>query len=309
MDFSRIASAIDIEWMQAATISIIGAGGSAGLAASLVRSGGRRFKLFDPDVVTSSNIARQAHDTVQLGIPKVEALANMLRRINPLVEIETYDDDPTTWPVDEIALVLGSSNLLINATDRFTAHAWGNTVALRFGIPALWVGLYPCGLAGEVIWWNESIDACYRCLCAKRYSAHAQATASGKSLDPVSDGCTIFDISLLDSIAGMIAVGLITRGADNRFGRMIDELGNRNFIQIQLDSSWSHAGRNPIRELLGVAHDNSHYFAWNSIVRADPDQGRLPCPDCERFRGHDFGSVDGVPTRLKPIEGEGGGHA
>ena len=309
MDFSRIASAIDINRMQQATIAIIGAGGSAGLAANLVRSGARHFILFDPDVVTSSNVARQSHDTVLLGRPKVEALKEMLQRINPQVECETYADDPTTWPDDDIADSVGTAHLLINATDRFSVHAWGNTVALRFGIPALWVGLYPQGLAGEVVWWDQHIESCYRCLCAKRYSAHAQATASGKSLDPASDGCTIFDISLLDSIAGMIAVGLLTRGADNRFGRMIEELQDRNFLQVQLDRSWSYGGRNPIRQLLGIPPDNPYYFAWNSIVRADPDHGQLPCPDCERYRGHTFGTVDGSPARIKPMQRIGVDHA
>jgi len=300
MDFSRIDSVIDIERMQCVEITVFGAGGSAGLTNSLVRSGARRFNLFDPDCVTSSNIARQAHDAEFLETPKVEALAAALYRTNPDVDVRRFVRDITTMTDAEIDEAAGASDLLINATDSFRASARGNEIALRLGIPALWVGLYPKGLAGEVIWWTPQIDACHRCLCAKRYAAHEQAAATGRSLDPSSDGCTIFDITLLDSIAGMIAVSLLTQGANNRFGCLIQQLNDRNFIQVQIDPSWNFNGRNPIRELLGVASDSPAFFAWNTIVRSDPDRGQLPCPDCERFRGHRFVREGDVTRRIKP---------
>lgn len=308
MDYTRIADAIDVNRMQCSRISIIGVGGSAGLAAQLVRCGAKQFSLFDPDVVTSSNMARQAHDTVSLGKPKVLALTEALRRINPDVIVQGHSCDVTTLSKGEVDQYFSGCDLLINATDRFRAHALGNEIALRHSLASLWVGLYPKGLAGEIIWWTPEIDACYRCLCAKRYAAHERAEAEGRSLDPASTGCTIFDISLLDSIAGMIAVGLLTRGAENRFGSLIEGLGDRNFIQVQLDSSWTFRGGNPVRELLGVRDENTAFFSWNTAVRSDPDGGSLPCPDCTTYRGHTFAAIHSNPVRLKLPEQLRGHH-
>jgi molybdopterin/thiamine biosynthesis adenylyltransferase len=287
MDLSRIADVIDVQQAQAATVAIFGAGGSAGFATNLTRSGVTRFKLWDHDPVSLANVARQHHDTTDVGSLKVDALAAAIRRINPHADVATVTDNFMDMDADKLDRVLANCNLLVFATDRFAAQAAGNALALRLNVPAIWIGLYAGGTGGEVIFWHPAIDACFRCLCRKRYEAHA-AAAPQQSLDPASDGCTIFDVTLLDAIAGMLAIGLLTRGSDNRFGRLIDRLGNRNFIQVQLDPAWDCGGTNPVRKYLGVQDDCPAFFAWNTIVRADPDEGKLPCPDCEKFRRHSF---------------------
>jgi hypothetical protein len=149
-----------------------------------------------------------------------------------------------------------------------------------------------------VVFWDRDVLPCYRCLCAKRYAAHEQAASEGRSLDPSSHGCAIFDITHLDAVAGEIAVGLLTRGANNRLGRLIDQLNGRNFLQLQFDPNWSLNGRNPIRERLGVLADNPAFFAWNATVLSDPDRGELYCPDCEKYRGHSFLTLHGGCTRV-----------
>ena len=300
MDLSRIQGVIDTDKTQAATVTIVGAGGSAGLIGNLARCGVADFHLMDFDLVTAANISRQAHQVDDIGRSKVAAVAAMIRRINRDARVTCLPINLLEMTDEEIDAALGNSDLFILGTDRFTAQSRGNEIALRLNTPAIWVGLYAGGLAGEVAWWAPHIDACFRCLMTKRYEAHAKAAQEGRSLDPPSDGCTIFDVSLLDAIAGMLAIGLLTRGSDNRFGRLIDELGDRNFLQVQLDPSWTFKGRNVIREQLGIAEDCPAFFAWNTIVRSDPDRGQLPCPDCEKYRGHGFLETHGGFARLKP---------
>jgi molybdopterin/thiamine biosynthesis adenylyltransferase len=297
MDFSRIASAIDVESTQRARVTIVGTGASAGLIQHLARCGVRDFVLLDPDRVGPENLPRQEHYADCIGRLKVEAVADMLRRVQPDMHVTPLAVDFLAMTDREVDRLLGQTDLFLFATDRFAAQARGNEVTLRLSKPALWVGLYPGGLAGEIIFWHPGIAACYRCLCAKRYANHAKAAAEGRSLDPASDGCTILDINLLDNIAGMLAVGLLTRGSATRYGRLIEALGNRNFLQVQLSPEWRFNDRDLVRELLGIAGDCSAYFAWNTVVRSDPDRGQLPCPDCERFRSHEFFAVDGKPCR------------
>lgn len=292
MDLSRISSSIDVKRLQQSHVAVVGLGGSRDLVCNLCRSGMRRFSLFDFDRVEPSNIARQGHSVEELGLSKVEATAQELRRINPAVEVETYAVDFTSLTDEEVDSNLHGVDLLVMATDRFAAQARGNEIALRLDIPAVWIGLYAGGLGGEVIFWHADIDACFRCLCDRRYEAHEKTIASGNNLDPPSDGVTIFDVQMVDSIAGQIAIGLLTRGSDTRYGRLIDELGDRNFIQIKIDPKFEIAGRDVIREKLGIAADRETYFAWNTIVRSDPDQGRKLCLDCENYRGRVFNRPD-----------------
>lgn len=299
MNFSRIANVVDIGTLQQAIIGLVGAGGSAGLATDLVRTGVGNLLLIDPDRVDVTNVARQAHNADQIGIPKVKALGKQLKRINPDVQVRYLPQDFCAISDEMIDEYFADVDLLIFATDHFPAQARGNEVALRLNKPAEWIGLYRGGMGGEIAFWHDGIDACFHCLCKKRYEAHETATRRGRSIDPASDGATIFDIHFLDSIAGMVAVGLLTRGSNNRFGRLIGELGDRNFIQVKIAPDFSWRGRDVIREQLGIAEDCDAFFAWNAIARRDPDGGRLYCADCERFRGHRFVELQGNPVRLK----------
>ena len=300
MDLSRIAPVIDIEKTAASIITVVGAGGTAGLIGNLTRCGVGQFNLIDFDCVVPSNIARQAHSTDNIGWLKTDAIAAAIRRINPWARVQSIPRNFLEMSDDEIDEQLRDTDLFIFAADQFAVAARGNEVALRFNTPAIWPGLHAGGLSGEIAFWTPEINACYRCLCANRYAAQAQAAARGETLDPVSDGCTIFDVSLLDSIAGMVAIGILTRGSNNRFGRLIEELGDRNFIRVQLDASWQK-NHNPIRRRLGISDDCSACFSWIASVERDPDNGNPACPDCEKYRP--VGRVHGIPINLNGPSG------
>jgi molybdopterin/thiamine biosynthesis adenylyltransferase len=301
MDLSRIKHALDTVKTQRAHVTAFGAGASTTLLGNLARCGIEQFTLSDPDRIEPVNIARQGHREDQIGRFKVDAVAEMIRAINPRAEVTTLPMDCTVISDAEIEENFSGTDLFLFLTDRFTAQAWGNTLALRFGTPALWGGLYAGGFGGEIIFWHAEIDACFRCLCSKRYQAHAAAEET-TSLDPSSDGATIFDVAFLDAVAGMVALGLLTRGSDNRFGRLIDDLGDRNFLQLSTDPGFRIAGRDVIAEQLGISDQCDTYFAWNTIARRDPDGGQLYCSDCERYRGHRFEETPRGFVRIKPGE-------
>lgn len=300
MDLSRISKSVDVLSTQRSRICIVGVGGSAGLACDLARSGLGNFILVDMDTVDAVNVARQGHNPDQIGIPKTEALASQIKVINPDATVTCLHMDFTTMTDDKFIEQFADIDLLIMATDSFKAQARGNQAALLLNVPAIWPGLYRGGGAGEIIFWHPGLDPCFRCLVRRRYTLQAEAAQKGQTLDPPSDGATIYDIHLLDSIVGQLAIGLLTRGADNRFGRLIDRLGDRNFLQVKTDPDWTFAGRDIIREQLRIPDECDTYFSWNAIARRDPDAGQLPCPDCEKYRGHRFAMVDAKPVRNPP---------
>jgi len=75
------------------TVAIIGCGGlGSNVAEMLVRSGVGRLVLVDFDVVDERNLNRQFFFRDQIGMPKVIALAENLRRIRSDVRLDTVQE-------------------------------------------------------------------------------------------------------------------------------------------------------------------------------------------------------------------------
>jgi len=77
------------EKLQQASVAVAGLGGlGSNIAVSLARSGIGRLLLVDFDVVDVTNLNRQMYTIPHLGMPKTEALREILERINPWLDIE-----------------------------------------------------------------------------------------------------------------------------------------------------------------------------------------------------------------------------
>ncbi|PLX97907.1 MAG: thiamine biosynthesis protein ThiF [Desulfuromonas sp.] len=76
------------ERVKAGRVGIAGVGGlGSSIAIALARTGVGRLVIADYDVVEPSNLNRQQYFIDQLGKPKVEALAETIKRINPHVDL------------------------------------------------------------------------------------------------------------------------------------------------------------------------------------------------------------------------------
>lgn len=277
MNFDRISQSVDVARLQQSHVAIVG--GGYGLAMDLARCGVKTFTYIDFDIVDDTNPARQDFAVDNIGRPKVDAIEVALRAINPAATVHKLRRDFCSLSPAEIEEMLGPCDLLLFATDRFVAQARGNLEAIRLAKPAVWIGLYRGGRAGEIAFTRPiQGQACYRCIASARYEAfYRQAESGGAGVDIPSRGAVIMDLHIVDGIAAQIAVGLLTAGADNRFGRLIDQLGDRNFIQVKLDPTYKLGEPDVFESHLGT---NPAQFAFNSIALAiepDPD-----CTDCAR---------------------------
>lgn len=78
-----------LEKLQKIKVGIAGAGGlGSNCAFNLVRSGFKKFKIVDFDIVEPANLNRQFYFIDQIGMPKVEALKKNLERINPDLKLD-----------------------------------------------------------------------------------------------------------------------------------------------------------------------------------------------------------------------------
>jgi hypothetical protein len=292
MNFDRICSSIDVERMQQAHVTVVG--GAYGLTRDLVHSGLGAVTYIDFDRIEASNASRQDFDLADVGRYKAEALAASLKRLNPDVQVTYLLRNFCELSQEEIDQHLGGSDLLIFATDSFPAQARGNVEALRLSKPALWIGLYRDARAGEIVHYAPGVTpACFRCVCSSRYQAfeqHARGLAAPVTTVP-STGGTIFDLHLVDAIAGQIAVGLITAGAENRMGRMIAQLGHRNLLQVKIDPTYTMGGKDLFGQYLG---NHSANFSFNTIaLEMLHEEG---CPDCAAIRQSEQEAICGASS-------------
>jgi len=79
------------ERIKSGTVGIAGLGGlGSAVATALTRSGVGRLVIADFDVVEPSNLNRQQYFVDQLGWPKVDAMLENLRRVNPYVAVTPH---------------------------------------------------------------------------------------------------------------------------------------------------------------------------------------------------------------------------
>lgn len=98
-----------------AHVGIAGAGGlGSNVAMLLARSGILRLTIVDSDVIEPSNLNRQHFWPRQVGQPKVLALAENLRELNPEIRVITFQ---TVINAQNIAHLLGDAAIWVEALD------------------------------------------------------------------------------------------------------------------------------------------------------------------------------------------------
>ncbi|HOX24241.1 MAG TPA: sulfur carrier protein ThiS adenylyltransferase ThiF [Candidatus Krumholzibacteria bacterium] len=129
--------------LQRRTVAVAGCGGlGSNVAVALARAGVGHLILIDHDVVAPDNLNRQHFFRDDVGRPKVAALADHLRRIQPAIGLDLRER--TLQPADVAAL--GAADLLVEAFDRAEAKRWLLEAWCR-EFPERWV-IAASGLAG-----------------------------------------------------------------------------------------------------------------------------------------------------------------
>ena len=98
-------------------ITVVGLGGVGGyVAVLLARAGIENFTLIDFDKVEETNLNRQIIATQStLGMPKTEALSNLLKSINPSVKLTLINERLTTNNLEK--LINKNADYVIDAID------------------------------------------------------------------------------------------------------------------------------------------------------------------------------------------------
>ena len=82
------------------------------------QSGLGKLIISDFDIVSLSNLGRQAFNLDQVGLPKVEALAQNIRKVNPFIELEIHK---LCLDADNIQELFQEVDIMIEAFDTASA--------------------------------------------------------------------------------------------------------------------------------------------------------------------------------------------
>lgn len=160
--YSRLPSTSGEKRFDEKRVALIGCGsGGSAIAEELVKSGVTKLLLIDDEYLTVENVCRHVCDLHDIGLKKIYALRNKLRRINPKMDIECIDNRIEVIE-NEVAEKLGACQLVINATA--TAEEIINEFCWTKGIASIHPKVYPLGFGGEIVRILPSVTPCFECM-------------------------------------------------------------------------------------------------------------------------------------------------
>lgn len=107
--------------LKKARVLLIGAGGlGSPIALYLAAAGVGTIGLIDDDIVSLDNLQRQiVHDTADVGVPKVESARKTINRLNPHVDVETFNFRLTS---DNALQIIEQFDLVCDGSDNFATR-------------------------------------------------------------------------------------------------------------------------------------------------------------------------------------------
>ncbi len=144
-----------------ASALVVGTGGlGSPIALYLAGAGLGRIGLIDFDVVDTSNLQRQViHDTEQLGKPKVESARDRLHALNPLVQVDIYDERLTPENAERI---ISKYDLVLDGTDNLPSRYLINDTCVLLKKPYIYGSVYQ--FEGQISVLDAAKGPCYRCI-------------------------------------------------------------------------------------------------------------------------------------------------
>lgn len=276
---TKVQGCIDPELMRGSHVFAVGAGGANGIYEDLFRVGLGKLTVIDFDTVDPSNLVTQGWRHSQIGISKVQALADNVASIVPGV-IEAKRVAPIAHNFlemtdEELAALAQDASILMFMCDDFFAQARGNRLALKLQKPAIFAMMYEQARCCEITFIIPGVTpACHRCAASNRYKAYLE---EGFENTVGSQGSMIFQTHMLNDLVGMITLAILhheTKGLE--FSDWFGETWERNFVQFRL-SPKHQVGLFP--KIYDRPQSVAFEAIWQKVEHECPPK-YVSCPDC-----------------------------
>lgn len=144
------------ERLAASRVVVVGAGGlGSPVLQYLAAAGVGTLGIIDDDVVEASNLQRQVlHSVADVGRPKTESAADVLRGLAPSVEVVAHPERLTR---DNAAEILAGYHLVVDGSDTYETRYAVSDTAAALGLPVVWGTVL--GWDGQVsVFWSAAPD-------------------------------------------------------------------------------------------------------------------------------------------------------
>lgn len=166
MTWDRVArklGAHNLELLANKRVGVVGLGSGGGFVAlSLAMSGVGAFVLIDDDTLDNANVVRHVADLRDVGRPKANVIADLIRQRNPQAQVETR-----VGRVEAHMDALENLDLLVVGVDGEGAKYVINQACLAHKLTALYAGVYERGEGGDACIIHPYDGPCYACWAAE----------------------------------------------------------------------------------------------------------------------------------------------
>ena len=232
-----------------AKVLMLGAGGLGSPAALyLAAAGVGTIGIIDMDVVDESNLQRQIlHNLDRVGERKVDSAKKTLTRLNPDVNVVTYD---TRLGADNIMDILEGYDVIVDGADNFPSRYLLNDASVKLGIPVVHGSIFR--FEGQITVFDPRQGPTYRDMLPEAPPAEFAPSCAEAGVLGVLPG-------IVGSIQALEAMKLILGVGDGLAGRLIAfdalEMSFREFklnIDPKNEVTWENRDRIEVVELDGL---------------------------------------------------------
>jgi len=195
----------------AARVLLIGAGGLGSPAAVYLACAGiGTLGIVDFDIVDESNLQRQIlHTPARIGSRKTESARRAIGELNPLVNVETFDERLTSENADRI---VPEFDLVLDGADNFATRYLINDACVKHDKPNVHGSVWR--FEGQASVFRRGHGPCYRCL-------YSEPPPPGATQSCAEAGV----LGVLPGIIGLIqaveAIKLILGAGEPLYGRLL----------------------------------------------------------------------------------------
>lgn len=158
----------DIEWddLNKYTIGIVGIGGLGVVSSEMaVRCGIGKIFLYDFDTVDIVNLNRMMFKEKHIGKSKVKVAADILKEINPNIEIKSHQIDIMNPSFEKkLESQIKKMDIILNGLDNIPAREYLNVKCINLNVPYIDAGASRSGLSGYVHPVIPYKTSCSKCL-------------------------------------------------------------------------------------------------------------------------------------------------
>ncbi len=159
----RLLGAGNLQTLAQKRVGVVGVGSGGGFVAqALAMSGVGKFVLIDDDTLEAANVVRHVADLRDVGRPKAEALADLIRQRSPDAEITVH-----VGKIEDHLDALDNLDLLVVGVDGENAKYTINQACLDRRLTAVYAGVYERGEGGDAVVIYPYDGPCYACWAAE----------------------------------------------------------------------------------------------------------------------------------------------